>query len=98
MIIVPIQRWSWLVVTVPASKVLIRIRQLEGGVGPSSAAINKGGILTSKKTGTYNPEAAKAASKTTSYNDASDMVMDTSGNKDDSEDTPKKDKKEKKEK
>lgn len=80
------------------AKVEARIRQLEGGVAPSSSAVNRNGILTSKKTGTYNPEAAKAASKTTSYNDANDMVMDTSAKNDDVEDSPKKSKKEKKEK
>lgn len=79
------------------SKVEARLRQLEAGNGallPSSA--NKNGKLTSKKTGTYNPEAAKAASKTTSYNDATDIVMDTS-EQDDGK-IKKKEKKEKKEK
>mmetsp|Transcript_1614 Transcript_1614/g.1538 ORF Transcript_1614/g.1538 Transcript_1614/m.1538 type:complete len:531 (-) Transcript_1614:130-1722(-) len=85
------------------AKVEARLRMLEGGSAAMAATPNKNGILTSKMTGTYNPEAAKAASRTTTYNSASDMVMDdTSANKDDAAEvidkTPKKEKKEKKEK
>ena len=79
------------------SKVEARLRQLEGGSGAlDTQSANKNGKLTSKKTGTYNPEAARAASKTTSYNDATDIVMDTSDQ--DNDKIKKKEKKEKKEK
>ena len=78
-------------------KVEARLRHLEGGSGAlDSSSAKKNGKLTSKKTGTYKPEATKAASKTTSYNDASDIVMDTSEREDDK--IKKKEKKEKKEK
>lgn len=68
------------------SKVEARLRQLEGG---SFGATN--GDLKSSKTAKYDPVAAKTAAGGSSYNDASDMVMEEVEPK-----TPKSEKKKKK--
>lgn len=70
------------------SKVEARLRQLEGGsVGASD------GNLKASKTAKYDAVAAKTAAPATSYNDASDMIMDA-----DAPETPKSEKKKKKKK
>ena len=70
------------------AKVEARLRQLEGATS-SFPAVNKNGALTSKKTISYAPEAAKPA-----YNDSNDIVITEGDNEGDNE----KDKKEKKKK
>jgi nucleolar protein 58 len=72
------------------AKVEARLRQLEG-VTDAIASVNKNGALTSKKTSSYSPAAAKP-----SYNDASDMVID--GDKEEKKEKKKKSKKDKKRK
>lgn len=72
------------------SKVEARLRQLEGGmaVPPASA-------LTAKKTAKYDAVAAKTGAAASGYNEASDMVLDASPDKEKSK--KKKDKKKSKE-
>jgi len=74
------------------AKVEARLRQLEGGVAPSS------GNLTAKKTARYDPVAAKTAATAPSYNDASDMVLDSKGSDDEAKTPKDKKKKAKKDK
>lgn len=81
------------------AKVEARLRQLEGGTMVSPA----NGALTAKKTAKYSPVAAKTAAAAAIYNEASDMVLDVSADKEDDEakatkKKKKKDKKDKKEK
>ena len=78
------------------AKVEARLRQLEGGSGAIISNVNKNGGLTSKKTSSYSPVAAKSQSKP-SYNESSDMLLEKTEAKED-ESTPKKEKKEKKKK
>jgi nucleolar protein 58 len=78
------------------AKVEARLRQLEGGgVVPASAA---GSHLKSSKTAKYDPVAAKTASASAKYNDASDMQMTTTDKGGDDSDDDGKKKKKKKEK
>lgn len=58
------------------AKVEARLRQLEGTVAPS---LGSGG-MTAKKTARYDPVAAKTGASAQAYNDASDMVLDTTTN------------------
>jgi nucleolar protein 58 len=71
------------------AKVEARLRQLEG-VTDAVSAVNKNGSLTSKKTSSYSPVAAKPA-----YNDASDIVMDGDKGENGDSDKAKKEKKKK---
>jgi len=75
------------------AKVEARLRQLEGFHGGDSSAVNVNGSLTAKKTATYAPVAAKST-----YNDASDMVLDSTKTSEKGEKEAKKEKKEKKKK
>lgn len=72
------------------AKVEARLRQLEGGSYVASPA---NGALTAKKTAKYDPVAAKTEAAASSYNAASDMVLD---NKSDSGDEKAEKKKKKK--
>mmetsp|Transcript_27079 Transcript_27079/g.40713 ORF Transcript_27079/g.40713 Transcript_27079/m.40713 type:complete len:512 (-) Transcript_27079:1655-3190(-) len=78
------------------AKVEARLRQLEG-VTDAFAVVNKNGALTSKKTSSYSPVAAKPA-----YNDGNDIVMDgdkgENGDNDEAKDKKDKKKKSKKDK
>lgn len=79
------------------AKVEARLRQLEG-VTNSLSSVNKNGALTSKKTISYTPQAAKPA-----YNDSNDIIMDgdkgvNGDNEKDTKDKKKKSKKDKKRK
>lgn len=74
------------------AKVEARLRQLEG-VTSALPAVNKNGALTSKKTMSYAPEAAKPA-----YNDANDIVMDGATTESGKKEKKKKSKKDKKRK
>lgn len=82
------------------AKVEMRLRQLQGGTSTSAAsAVNKDGKMTSAKTMRYSPSAAKASTNGSTYNDASDMILDKSDvNVDDAETPKKKEKKDKKKK
>ncbi len=71
------------------AKVEARLRQLEG-VTDATAAVNKNGALTSKKTSSYSPVAAKPA-----YNDGNDIVMDGDKAENGDSDKSKKEKKKK---
>ena len=73
------------------AKVEARLRQLEGVV--STSAVNKNGNLTSKKTSSYSPVAAKPA-----YNDSNDIVIDSNNEVNGDSEKTKKEKKEKKKK
>jgi len=75
------------------AKVEARLRQLEGFHGGDSSAVNVNGSLTAKRTATYAPVAAKST-----YNDASDMVLDSTKTSEKGEKEAKKEKKEKKKK
>lgn len=75
------------------AKVEARLRQLEGFNGGAVSAVNVDGSLTAKKTASYAPVAAKS-----SYNDSSDMVLDSTKVSESGEKEAKKDKKEKKKK
>lgn len=75
------------------AKVEARLRELEGFNGADTSKVNVNGALTSTKRAKYAPVAAKS-----SYNDASDMVLDSTKTSDNGDKTPKKDKKEKKSK
>jgi nucleolar protein 58 len=78
------------------AKVEARLRQLEGGSGAIIAPTTNG-----SKTAKYDPVAAKTAAAAPSYNDASDMVLespDASGEKKKKDKSEKKAKKEKKRK
>lgn len=74
------------------AKVEARLRQLEG-FNNGTSAINTNGSLTAKKTATYVPVAAKST-----YNDASDMVLDGTNTSENGDKEAKKEKKEKKSK
>ncbi len=74
------------------AKVEARLRQLEG-VTSALPTVNKNGALTSKKTMSYAPEAAKPA-----YNDANDIVMDGATTESGKKEKKKKSKKDKKRK
>lgn len=75
------------------AKVEARLRQLEGGHGGAAvSAMNQNGALTTKKTTSYIPTAAKPA-----YNDANDIVLEKEV-KEDSEKKKKDKKKDKKRK
>merc|ERR1712008_350314 len=74
------------------AKVEARLRQLEGFNGGTSTS-NTNGSLTARKTATYSPVAAKST-----YNSASDMVLDTTKTSESGEEEAKKEKKEKKSK
>jgi len=75
------------------AKVEARLRQLEGFHGGDSSAVNVNGFLTGKRTATYSPVAAKST-----YNDASDMVLDGTKTSEKVIKSAKKEKKEKKSK
>ena len=77
------------------SKVELRLRTLQGGVG-GSAGPNTDGRLTAAKTAKYSPSEAKAAAPIPTYNDATDMVLEEDNSSEKSE--KKKEKKKKKEK
>lgn len=87
------------------SKVEMRLRTLQGGVGGSTGTPNKAELIA-KNTGKYVPSMAKAASSTTpSYNESTDMVLDEDNGKkkhkkrrleEDDNDTKEEDKAEKK--
>jgi len=68
------------------AKVEARLRQLEGGTFMSSAQ-------SSRKIATYDPVAATSASKETSYNDASDMIISPTNGENGNGESPKKSKK-----
>jgi len=72
------------------SKVELRLRSLQGGVAGTTGP-NKDGRLTAAKTAKYTPSEAKAAVPISTYNEATDMVLDEDGS-----DEKKKDKKKKK--
>merc|ERR1712232_621598 len=72
------------------SKVELRPRSLQGGVAGTTGT-NTDGRLTAAKTAKYTPSEAKAAVPISTYNEATDMVLD-----DDGSDEKKKDKKKKK--
>lgn len=72
------------------AKVEARLRQLEG-ITNTASSVNNNGSLTTKKTSSYTPEPAKS-----SYNDASDMVIDAKAESEDTEKAKKEKKKEKK--
>jgi len=74
------------------AKVEARLRQLEG-FNNGTSAVNTNGSLTSRKTASYAPVAAKST-----YNDASDMVLDSTKTSESGEKEAKKEKKEKKSK
>jgi len=76
------------------AKVEARLRQLEGGSAIPSTA---NGALTAKKTAKYNPVAAKIEAAATSYNAASDMVLDEKSDSGDEKAEKKKKKKKDKE-
>jgi len=77
------------------SKVEARLRQLEGTSSSFVSSANKNGILTTKKTSSYDPVAAKAAALP-SYNESNDVVLQNDGS--DVASSEKKVKKEKKSK
>jgi nucleolar protein 58 len=75
------------------AKVEARLRQLEGGSGAIIAPTNGG-----SKTAKYDPVAAKTAAAAPSYNDASDMVLESPEADKDKKKKDKSEKKKKKEK
>jgi len=60
------------------SKVELRLRSLQGGVAGTTGT-NTDGRLTAAKTAKYTPSEAKAAVPISTYNEATDMVLDDDG-------------------
>jgi len=78
------------------SKVELRLRALQGGVAGTTGP-NKDGRLTAAKTAKYTPSEAKAAVPISTYNEATDMVLDEDNGSDEKKkDKKKKDKKKRK--
>ena len=82
------------------AKVEARLRQLESGGAGGGGAPRVASSVKAAKTAKYDPIAAKTAAASNTYNDASDMVMDTTkaASDDDGKDGNGKDEKKKKKK